>query len=458
MLKSRLLCSASLLISLSLGSVVTQAQEMVSQPKVADADAPLLGLPEKLIVGLEPLVNAAAEIGPRVLDARLQKLAAEAHEEETRSVTRPRANLYLDFSYRENSETQNGSFKPYYNVGVEQPLWHWNALTNQKRVAEIYKKLAGNDYAEARRALIIEIRQAYLDLVLQKLSLAESQTTYDRQRATLAVNRDRSARGEYAADLLATEQLDSRKSAIARDRLQVGLQRALREFAIMNGLESFSADQLPAAIAEVPSSAKALFVPEAAKLAPANRIPDALARREGELEAARLQQEITRVRNYPKVNLAAGADQGASSGTDQSAVVNYFAGVRVRWNIFDGFATRAAVKEARVTVRKNEKAVSDARLALQNQLKDQADELTLSLQELEVAEERFGLTTSREKVDEDLRKTGRLAETEWQARTAAAQTERIALYDLRGRVILQLSEHALLRQRAIKPSEEILFP
>lgn len=462
MLTSRLLGSA-LMMSLSFGSVMAQAQpgNSLAKPLTApvDVDAPLLGLPETLIAGLRPLVDSAAEAAPRVIEARLAQLAAQAREEETRSVTRPRADVFLDLSYRRNSETSDGGFKPYYNVGVEQPLWHWDALTNQKRIAVIQKKLAANDYAEARRALVLEIRRSYLDLILQKLSLAGAEDAYGRQQTALKVNRDRATRGEYAADLLATEQLDARKAGIARDRQQSALQRALRDFAILNGLDSFSVDRLPVAIGDVPASATALFQPEAAAPLPAsNRIPDALARPEGDLEAARLQQEITRVRNYPMLNLAAGADQGATSGTDQTAVINYFAGVRVRWNIFDGFATRAAVKEARVTVRKNEKIVADARLALLNQLKDQSDDLSLSLRELAVAEERFSLTTSREKVDDDLRKTGRLAETEWQARAANAQTERIALYDLRGRVILQLSEHALLRQRASKPAEDILFP
>lgn len=459
---SRLLCSA-VLMSLSLGFIPVQAQEPVSGgvPSTAsvDAEIPLLGLPEATIAGLKPLVDAAMEAAPRVIEARLEQLAAQAHEEEVRAVTRPRADLFLDVSYRRNSETDDSGLKPYYNLGVEQPLWHWDALTNQKRIASIQKKLAGRDFEEAKRALVLEIRRAYLGLILQKLSLTESESTYERQQATLKVNRERAARGEYAADQLATEQLDTRKAAIARDRQQTGLQRALRDFATLNGLESFSAGQLPLSVGVVPASATALFQPEAAAPQPASsRIPDALARPEGNLEAARLQQEIVRVRNYPKLNLAAGADQGATSGTDQTAVINYFAGIRVRWNIFDGFATRAAVKEARVIVRKNEKIAADARRALANQLKDQSDELMLSLRELAVAEERFGLTTEREKVDAAQRKSGQLAESDWQARTAAVQTERIALYDLRGRVILQLSEHALLRQRAAKPAEEILFP
>lgn len=453
----RLLCPAALLL-ISLSPLPVVAQDAATQTKAVDADAPLLGLPEKTIPGLQALVDAAAEVAPQVVEARLQKLVADAKEEETRSVTRPRANVFLDLSYRENSENGSGGFRPYYNVGVEQPIWHWNALTNEKRIAEIRKNIAANDYAEAKRTLILEIRRSYIDLVLQKLSLAETETSYDRQRIALKVNRDRASRGEYTADLLATEQLDVRKSEILRDRQRTAFQRALREFATLNGREVFTGEQLPADIVSVPASAKARFQPQDTKIAPANGIPAALVRPEGDLAAARLQQEITKVRTYPMVNLAIGADQGATSGSDQSAVVNYYGGVRVRWNIFDGFATRAAVKQARVVVRQNEKALTEARVALTNQFMDQTAELELALRELDLAEERFALTASRLKVDEDMWKTGRLAETEWQVRRAAGQSERIALYDLRGRVLLQLSEHALLRQRASKPSEEIVFP
>lgn len=418
----------------------------------------MLHLPEKVIVGLEPLIEAAKDIAPSVISARLSTLAAEQRLDQSRSVTRPRVDLFLDGSYRENSETRDGSVRPYYNVGLEQPLWHWHALDNYKRIAEINKKLADQDYAEARRSLVLEIRRQFLDLTLQKLSLAESAFAYERQRTSLSVNRDRSRRGEYAADLLATDQIAARKAEVARDRQSTAFQRALREFALINGLESFSADKLPSDVPAVPVAAKALFQPSTSSPVARNQIPAALAKPENELAISRLQQEITRVRAHPKLSFAMGADQGATSGTDQTAVVNYFAGLRVRWNLFDGFATRAATREARVLVRQNEKALAEARAALTRQLGDEAEDLALSLRELDVVEEGFSLTSSRLKVDEELWKSGRLAETDWQSRKALAATERISLYDLRGGTLLKLSAHALSRQRASKPSDEILFP
>ncbi len=434
------------------------AQSEVSAVPSSDADALMLHLPEKVIIGLEPLIEAAKDVAPSVISARLSTLAAEQRRDQSRSVTRPRVDVFLDGSYRENSETRDGSVKPYYNVGLEQPLWHWHALDNYKRIAEINKKLADQDYAEARRSLVLEIRRQFLDLTLQKLSLAETAAAYERQRTSLGVNRDRSRRGEYAADLFATDQIAARKAEVARDRQSTAFQRALREFALINGLESFSADRLPSEVPVVPVAAKALFQPSASSPVARNQVPAALAKPENELAISRLQQEITRVRAHPKLNFAMGADQGATSGTDQTAVVNYFAGLRVRWNIFDGFATRAATREARILVRQNETALAEARTALTRQLSDEAEDLTLSLRELEVAEESFGLTSSRLKVDEELWKSGRLAEADWQSRKALAETERIALYELRGGTLLKLSAHALSRQRASKPSDEILFP
>lgn len=449
--------SRSLLVLLAVARLSAFAQPTVPETPAVDPDTLMLHLPETVITGLRPLVDAAKDVAPSVIQSRLSALAAEERMKQSRSVTRPNVNVFLDGSYRENSETQDGSFRPYYNIGLEQPLWHWHALDNHKRIAAINKKLADQDYDEARRSLVLEIRRQFLDLTLQKLSLAESTATYDRQRNTLNVNRDRSVRGDYATDLLATDKIAANKAEVARDRQASAFQRALREFAILNGLQSFSADALPNDVPVVPI-ARALFDPKASVPAAKNQIPAALARPESILAISKLNADITRVRTYPKLNFAMGADQGASSGVDQSAVINYFAGVRVRWNIFDGLATKAATREARVVIRQNEKLLVEARTALTNQLADETDDLVLSLRELDVSEESFSLTSSRQKVDEDLWKNGRLAESEWQSRKALAETERIALYNLRGTTLLKLAEHALTRQRAAKPSAEILFP
>jgi outer membrane protein TolC len=186
--------------------------------------------------------------------------------------------------------------------------------------------------------------------------------------------------------------------------------------------------------------------------------PAALARAQGELTTARLNEDITRVRNLPMVNLSVGANQDQTSGADQTAVLSYYGGVNVRWNIFDGFATRAAVRQAKVVVRQNERALADTRTQLAQDLADGAADVALAVKELQIAEERFVQTSSRQQVDEDLRKSGRLADAEWQARRGAAQVERANLFKLRGGLILLLAEQELLRQRATKPSKEIAFP
>ncbi|HEY9250824.1 MAG TPA: TolC family protein, partial [Rariglobus sp.] len=208
------------MLLIALSPLPLPAQDALPRAAGADESALLLHLPERQLPGLQAWVDAAAEAAPRVIESRLQKLIAEANEEETRSLTRPRADVVGDFSFRENSETQDGGFKPYYSISGEQPLWHWNALTKQKRVAEIQKKLAENDYAEARRTLVLEIRRGYLDLLVQKLNLAETIAAYERQTAALKISRERAARGEYTADLLAAAQLDVRRAELARDRRQ----------------------------------------------------------------------------------------------------------------------------------------------------------------------------------------------------------------------------------------------
>jgi len=444
----RSFCTVVLLVGL--GSLSAEGQT------TGEGEA-LLRMPETMIDGLQPLTAKALETSPRVIDARLKTLAADAHEEETRSLTRPRADVYVSGGYRATDANSSGSFQTYYNVSAEQPLWHWNSLDNQKRVAKIQRQLADNDYDEARRSLVLDIRQRYLDLVLQKLDVAESDAACERLGSHLKASRDQATRGQIASEVLTAEQLDVRTAEVTRDRKRSAFQRALREFAVINGLPSFSPDGLPSEIPGVSPAMLALFTPDAP--APATQVvPAALARAQGELTTARLNQDITRVRDHPMLNLAVGANQDQTSGADQTAVLSYYAGVNVRWNIFDGFATRAAVKQARVVVRQSEKALEDTRIQLAQELADGAADVALAARELQIAEERFVQTSARQQVDEDLRKSGRLAEADWQDRRGAAQVERANLLKLRGELILLLSEQELLRERATKASKDIRFP
>ena len=426
--------------------------------QTAGASETLLRIPETLIDGLQPLTARALETSPRVIDARLLALAAAAREEETRSLTRPHADVFVSGGYRATDARPTGSFQTYYNASAEQPLWHWNSLDNQKRVAKIQRQLADNDYDEARRLLVLDIRRRYLDLVLQKLDTAETDAAGERLAGHLKASRDQAARGQVSADLLTAEELNVKTAEVARDRKRQAFQRALRAFAVLNGLPSFSSEGLPAQIPGVSPALVALLAPEAPAPAPQGAPPAALARAQGELTTARLNEAITRVRNLPMVNLAAGANQDQTSGADQTAALSYYGGVNVRWNIFDGFATRAAVRQAKVVVRQSERALADTRTQLAQELADGAADVDLAVKELQIAEERFAQTSSRQQVDEDLRTSGRLADADWQTRRGAVQLERANLFRLRGGLILLLAEQELLRQRATKSSKEISFP
>jgi outer membrane protein TolC len=433
------------------------AQTTYGEASVAEATA-LLRMPEIMIEGLQPLTAKVLETSPRLIDARLKALAAAAREEETRSLTRPRADVYVSAGYRATDASPSGSFQNYYNVSAEQPIWHWNSLDKQKRVAQIQRQLADNDYDEARRLLVLDIRQRYLALALQKLDAAETDAACERLSSHLKASRDQAARGQISTDLLTAEELDVKTAEFARDRKREAFQRALRAFAVLNGMPSFSPDGLPSQISEVSSALVGLLSPAVPPPSAQGVPPAALARVQGELTTAQLNNDITRVRNLPMVNLAVGANQDQTSGADQTAVLSYYGGVNVRWNIFDGFATRAAVRQAKVVVRQSERALADTRTQLAQDLADGAADVALAVKELQIAEERFVQTSARQQVDEDLRKSGRLADAEWQARRGAAQVERANLFKLRGGLILLLAEQELLRQRATKPSKEIAFP
>jgi len=282
----------SLFLPFLLGSVSVFAQTTPGEVRPSFDAEVLLRLPETLIDGLQPLIDKALEASPQVIDARLKALAAAAREEESRSLTRPRADVYLDAGYHKNDAGNPGSFQTYYNVSAEQPLWHWNALDNQKLISKIQRQMADNDYDEARRTFVLEIRQRYLALVLQKRDVADVDATCERLGKHLKSSQEQAGLGHISADVLTGEQLEVLMTEVTRDRQREAFGRALREFAVMNGLPSFLAESLPDEISCVPAAALALFSPKGPAPAVQGVPPAALARAEGELTTARLNASL----------------------------------------------------------------------------------------------------------------------------------------------------------------------
>ena len=107
------------------------------------------------------------------------------------------------------------------------------------------------------------------------------------------------------------------------------------------------------------------------------------------------QEAITQIKaqQRPLVSASASASQNQSNTSTQNNVdtVSLFAGIRVQWNLFDGFLTRNRLAEARLKLRRMELESQQKSEQIKLQALELLDQLLFSTQNLAVEEARFEL-------------------------------------------------------------------
>ena len=454
------------------GGAVLAARAQPAPPAAAADGAPTpdwLRLPEEMLPGLQPLLNAALDAAPQVLQGRLAVLSAEAGEEDARSGLYPHISAGAGVDGRQEVRKDipgiHYSLESSYGLAVTQPLWHWHALADQARIGQIQRELAENDLAEARRTLVLELRAQYTDLILLGLEYRQTQENARRAERKLAADEERATHGELAATALADERLAGEENQVQLERQAAAAQRAREDFAVLLGRKDFTVDDLPGEIPPVPSGWAARLQPEpgpTAALAAGPVLPAALARADRERETARLGYEIQSVRLWPTLDAVAGVTQDqvsytANIGSKIGVQVDYI-GLRFNWNIFDGWSSQAGVSRARADLRQKNLAFDLAAQALQRRLADGWLDLRLAQRELALAETRLQNATDRLASARVRHEAGQLADDVWQQQGADLGLQHLAVLRLRAAQLLRVAEYALLLERATLPESRLTFP
>jgi outer membrane protein TolC len=427
-----------------------------------------LRLPETVLPGLEPLLKAALDASPRMLQGRLNMLAAEAGEQEARAALYPQVSAGAGVEGRQEVRQDLAgtkySVKYAYGLVLSQPLWHWGALANRARLGEIQRQLAEDDLAGAQRTLVLELRAQYTGLIVRGQELRQAQEDDRRVGRKLATNEERAARGELAALDLADEKLARAQGRRQLDRLALAWDKARADFAALAGLKEFAAADLPQDIPALPDDWAARLNPDPATMIMRLYLEPvaALVRPSQEQTAAESNYEIERVRRKPVFDLVAGLRQEEVNYTvnigSKVGVETHFIGLQVNWNIFDGGASQAAVSRARAIVRQKGLAYDEAARALQRQLTDGWKDLALEQGDLALAEEVFKSKAVRLAADRLRMDAGEIAAEDWALRLAEQEQRRIALMRQRAAQLLRVAEYALLRERGTRITAAIFFP
>lgn len=336
-----------------------------------------LVLAENVLPQLEPVLTAAVQQSPTMLNRALDLEIAENNRIQSRAGLLPGLGGYA--SYLKSRDTRadlSGRLevtKVAYNFSINQPVFYWGERRNAFKISEIQASIAKGQYQEGYRALAQTLRNDYMRLTVLKLTVQRGAAYADFTKKQLAKEETRLAQKVISEVQIFPVRLAAEQAELIYERAQFDLEMAKLSFSRLSGLPPLSDNEIPDSIpvlgydAGVYDRLLAGFLSQ--KELPA--IEAVTMRKQLESGGLSLANQKTRLR--PKFNFVVGISQDEQSYTINVAqkyrVNSVFAGISANWTIFDGLAAQAAVRNdlARLRQMKTDYKVLNDRLAQQAQ-------------------------------------------------------------------------------------------
>jgi outer membrane protein TolC len=329
-------------------------------PRVAFPQSLLVA--EKMFPQLQPILVSAVQQSPRMIERNLDLEAAAGDAISARAALYPQVSSYARILYasekREDISGRLNSDKLYYDISVNQSLFHWGDIRSRAKMGEIREKITQKLYAQGYTILAQEIRAAYLRLIVQKVQLEAAKFALQNAEQALNVARERQRNRQISDSDVFTAQINFQQTQLGADRAQDSFNETKRQFALLTGSPAPSDDSIPTVLPRMMSPegevsqllARFLGQPEPKTLA-----TEML---KSQMEIERLNYSISRHGLRPKLNLVVGISQDEQSYTTNLAAKyglnSRYVGLSASWSIFDGFATKGAVRGSLARVRKLE--------------------------------------------------------------------------------------------------------
>jgi outer membrane protein TolC len=321
-----------------------------------------LPLPESEMPALEELVKSALSKSPRTMAHDFAVLIADYQEMINSASLYPQVGGSYQYQVRAEDQGFGDGYvaasRTFYNLNVSQALWHWGSVRAAARVGELGAMIAKHDLAGVRRSLALEVRDAYLALILQKMGVRNTRFADDLVKKTLEQQEVRFKAAEITSGEISIARLRKDESSLAVDRASSDLAFAIDAFRRLTGFDSFSEASIPNVIAPPPEE-------------PAQTTPieskgylksESLLINELQIEQAKLNYKIDRKLLWPKLNAIAGVAQddnlySTTQGTITTTVA--FVGLHLQWSIFDGFSAKGRRLQSRTRLRQLQETRSD---------------------------------------------------------------------------------------------------
>jgi outer membrane protein TolC len=373
-------------------------------PAALSAQTPPLPatLPEDFLPGLRNILHSALQQSPQMIAHDIDLAAQEANRYQQAAQEWPNLSGAIDYLDNQSKVTGGGANAApststrgfFYNLYLNQPIYHWGALQAAADIAHLQIKISERQYADAYRQLATTIRSQYLSLIMQKVQLRNLRFALDQARTSFGVVEARFKSGAATPSDETNAHLAVDDASLALDRITEDFAYAKRLLLLMAGLPELSDDAVPE---EIPK-------PVYSTAAPAALMQDF--ERDGlnktfqaqiyyyEIKQNDLNYRIAKYRLYPRIDLSLGiSEQNQTEVVGQTVYQNPILSKNVtlaaNWSIFDGFATRGAKLAALASKRTNERSLQTYLDQTIEQARYMGRQVEFSARAMALAEERF---------------------------------------------------------------------
>jgi outer membrane protein TolC len=398
-------------VCLAVAAFVLCAVEGLSQ-------SPLL--PEQLFPELQPILVAALQQSPRMLDRNLDLDVAEGDRLQMRSGLLPSVGSSFQDSYtrdkREDIAVPLRTERLYYSLSITQPLFHWGEIRNRARIGDIREKLARKQYAQAYAALAQEIRGAYLQLIVQKVVVQSSKFSQQQAEQALALAEDRLRNRVISEAEIFHPRIAVQQAVLNTDRAVESFNEAKRSFRRLTGTNPPDDDAIPTAIPTIKVGEGTVDHWLANFLSQHDPKTFATENLQAQIEIERLNYANARTGLRPKFNVVAGVSQDQQSYSTNLAakygVQSTYIGVSGSWTIFDGFATRGAILASKSRLHKLEASYKQLTDNLGADVQRAAHQTNFSERQMRIQDQLFDSATNFLQYRKDEFSRGTVSETD----------------------------------------------
>jgi outer membrane protein TolC len=406
---------------------------------------------EELIPELRSILDSAKDHAPLLVEEGFIREEGQQRLKQAKASYYPSIDLSADLGIRQQYRTgaeDDTNFGLNFSARLSRPIYHWGALEARIEQARIDNDSDTLNYLENVRAIQRQIRADYLTLLLNKIllrneNIRRTQLNEELEKLELDFESGTISEIDYQSTQLNLQ--DALLNISKLERNQQRISSTFKETAgwdqpilAATGIPPFEIDELKKWHSTQTDATDPLWVD---------------AHRDAQLIMNELLREnetltIIKAQQRPLVNFTASASQNQTNTATANNVdtLSLFAGITVRWNIFDGWLTKHERVESKLKHRRLESKLERIKTELKLEKSRMLDLIHHQMQSADHLERRHELELKRFANTRADHAAGRLTQADLRSTELSLNDLELELMTARANLLMQVSDYYDLTQ------------